>query len=153
MTADLLEKVLAQTKTVNGCWEWQGATDRGYGFKNVKLGAKRSNTRVHRLVYILLFGQPKHCVCHRCDNRKCCNPAHLFSGTHKENMADMKAKGRARSPKGGASGNAILTEDEVRQIRTLRLTGISYAQLGRNFGVSKDQARLVCLRKCWAHVA
>lgn len=82
-----------------GCWEWMGAhLQNGYGFAKLmcyKKGKKRNFT-AHRLFYEHYKGKiPKGLlVCHHCDNRICCNPEHLFLGTHKDNMQDMMIKGR-----------------------------------------------------------
>jgi len=77
------------------CWEWQGSrTGRGrYG--NVKVDSY-TNAPSHRVAWELTNGPvPEElCVCHRCDNPPCCNPAHLFLGTHQDNMIDKVAKGR-----------------------------------------------------------
>jgi hypothetical protein len=73
----------------NACWEWQGSRHPdGYG----QLDGKR----VHRLVYEFLVEPIPEgmMVCHKCDNPPCCNPAHLFLGTAKDNADDMVAKGR-----------------------------------------------------------
>ena len=75
------------------CWPFTGPiSDRGYG----KFSASGS-WRANRLALILSAGlppTPQHLSCHTCDNPICCNPAHLFWGTHRENMIDSVRKGR-----------------------------------------------------------
>jgi hypothetical protein len=91
--ADLMAKV--EFDTNGGCWLWSGRVDRyGYGTK------MRSGRRglAHREFYRSFVGPIKAglFVCHKCDVPTCVNPAHLFAGTHLENMLDMHRKGRAK---------------------------------------------------------
>ena len=83
----------------NGCWEWQAALhDQGYGMLwDADLGKME---RAHRVSWVLFRGPiPSDlCVLHRCDNRPCVNPEHLFVGTVLDNNLDMLKKGRAVFP-------------------------------------------------------
>lgn len=84
-----------------GCWVWQG--DRrptGYGYYVYRIGFGRGSRRrsvgAHRYAWERVHGPIAEGleVCHKCDNPPCCNPGHLFVGTHSENTLDMVKKGR-----------------------------------------------------------
>lgn len=138
-----------------GCWEWQGSLDgQGYGQITYRL-RQRSPCRCHRLMFELSTGQrldSPRCVLHRCDNPKCCNPAHLFEGTKQDNTDDMHAKGRNRQPRGEKNGNAKLT-GRIRAIRQEYATGqYSTRELGKRHGVSHTAIIRAVNITTWAHV-
>ena len=124
----------------DACWDWQAATNAyGYGWFNVK-GNK--STTAHRVAAWLSQLIPSlesdlH-VLHRCDNRKCCNPDHLFIGTNADNVADRVAKCRSGSKPqpGEKNGMAKLTDKEVGQIRGLYFaSAFSQSQLAKRYHV------------------
>lgn len=109
------------------CWEWTASTTLGYGhfvLEGKHMNASRVSFKVSNPEIIL---STKDFVCHSCDNPPCCNPAHLFLGTHKENMQDMVSKGRSGGPprKEGPYGTAwcfshksFLPEDQFHKDRS-----------------------------------
>jgi hypothetical protein len=74
------------------CWPWQSSTNQwGYGTASLAGRPKLA----HRIAWELAYGAIPVgiCVLHRCDTPGCCNPAHLWLGTRKDNMRDMLRKG------------------------------------------------------------
>lgn len=101
----------------DSCWLWQGApASHGYGLLSFKM--KRDTAP--RWSYQLFKGKIKDegVICHNCDNRRCVNPAHLFQGTHNDNVQDKIKKGR--QPYGKATGHIKLSDDQVKKVIELR---------------------------------
>jgi hypothetical protein len=155
------------------CWPWLGGLKHGYG-RIQYLGVR---WEAHRLAWTLTYGPiPKGLfVCHHCDNPPCCNPKHLWRGTHADNMADRNAKGRQahlageknpnfgkhppgmpgeKNPMFGKTGeknpNSKLTWDQVSQIRLRK--DLTYAELRKRFDLSKRMIWLIRTGRAWKHV-
>jgi hypothetical protein len=93
----IVDRFWARVQKSDGCWEWTGAVNsRNGGYGVIGISGSRKLTVTHRLSWEIHHGPIPDglWVLHRCDNRKCCNPEHLFLGTHADNMRDMTAKGR-----------------------------------------------------------
>lgn len=102
-------------------------------------------------------------ICHRCDNPRCVNPAHLFLGTCADNMADAKRKGRLSSgpehagfqPKGSNVYCAVLTEPEVMAARARykpRHSKDGIRAMAREFGVSHTAMGYAVRARNWKSV-
>ena len=94
---DRIER-LSTKDPVTHCWNWRGSKRNGYG--RMMVGSRSNDTRKsvssHRASYEAYKGNIPEgfYVCHRCDNRKCVNPDHLWLGTHQDNIDDRERKGR-----------------------------------------------------------
>lgn len=133
------------------CWEWIGMTiSTGYGAYHVAPGIR---AMAHRYSYELHHGPIGKglFVCHRCDNRLCVNPRHLFCGTQRQNVADMLDKGRGnwRGMKGTDNHQAKIDPDVVRAIRTSSDTAQTAAE---QYGLSKSLIYAIRQRRLWRHI-
>lgn len=135
-----------KTKADNECWPWLGSRSQGgTGYGQVWVGDGSSRKVVaHRLSYVIHNGPIPDgvVVCHRCDNRACVNPRHLFLGTQSQNIADMVTKGRC--------WNRKLSDESVRAIRALG--GVSSTKVGKAFGIHPSCVRRIRAGKQAAHV-
>jgi hypothetical protein len=135
------------------CWEWQGhVAKNGYGqigHKGVLIYAHRAAATV-----ILDYLDPEATVMHTCDNRRCCNPAHLVVATMAENNADKIAKGRANYRKGEQHGRSKLTWEQVREIRTRWLAGgVTLDEMAEEYGVTSGTLMHVTTNRTWVDPA
>ena len=140
------------------CWEWV-AKERVSGYGKIGVGGRgRGSTLAHRAVWEELHGPIPddgswhgRVILHTCDNRLCCNPAHLRIGSQADNVRDMDAKRRRRtvSAQGEAHHNAKLSEDDVRAIR--KATG-SYPEIAKHYGVSSKMIGYIKRGQSWRHV-
>lgn len=135
----------------DGCWIWRGTQNgRGYGFFYIA----RKQRLVHRYAYELLIGPIRDgaVVMHTCDVPLCVRPEHLKAATQRENMLDMKSKGRQLF--GTRNHHAGLTDDDVRTIRADYAAGrANMPQLARRYGQSAANMHRVIHRMVWTHVA
>jgi hypothetical protein len=131
------------------CWYWTGSLHNlGYG----QLPAM-GESKAHRVAYRIFKGdipQGLH-VLHSCDTRCCVNPEHLSLGTHKENMADMTAKGRHKPIRmlGESNPMSRLTAELVAGMRAECANGTTQRELARRLGVSPMTVSRAVRKESW----
>lgn len=127
-----------------------------FGYLNVNLfsNGKKFGKRVHRLVALVYLQNPNNLpfVCHKDDNPANNCKDNLFWGTHQDNMDDRKTKGRTKGPRGSLSGSVVVTETQVKYIRSFTYELGLYKTLATELGISPSQVRNIFLRRNWTHI-
>lgn len=137
------------------CWPWTGALNR-WGYGACQMDGRQMNAS--RAAWFEREGALTDWqqVLHRCDNPACCNPKHLFIGTHLDNMRDRKAKGRYNTALRGEAHprhNAKLTPELVLEARRLYAEGVSQSEIGRRWKLHSSVISRAVRGENWGHVS
>lgn len=131
------------------CWNWTASKlEGGYG----QVVIDRKHYVAHRLCWEMVYGSiPKgYWVLHRCDNRACVRPSHLFLGTTQDNTLDRQLKWRTH--RGETHYAAKVTEKQVIAMRKLYDGGELSAHIADRFGIDRRHGWLICTRRRWQHI-
>ncbi len=129
------------------CVEWQGRINKGgYG----QLYWRGKQWTAHRMIYALSTGKHPGVmhVCHKCDNRACVNPTHLFLGTNADNVRDRNSKGRQAALCGEMNGFAKLNISQVEQIIA---DPRAASKIAPEYGISLPAVQAIKSGRNWAH--
>jgi len=144
-------RFFSKVEKTDTCWIWKAnSICDGYGFIKVN----KTNIRAHRFSYQLHYGKfnKELHVLHKCDNRLCVRPDHLFLGTNKDNVDDKVSKDR--QAKGSINGNSILNEEQVKEIK-FHLQNKYYGymkDLVSKYNVSERCIRDIKSGRTWKHI-
>lgn len=130
-------------KKPSECWKYRGCKDsHGYGW----LTFCNRQIRASRLAWMIsnkLDVPQGKVVLHKCDNPPCCNPAHLYLGTQKDNVRDMLVRGRYPS---------VFTPAEVKDVFARTHRGETCASVAKFYGVSKSAIAAIKRGERWKHL-
>lgn len=145
------------------CWPWIGNIN-SHGYGSIRLTTKPGTHKTigaSRVAYELHNSTTVPagmCVCHHCDNRRCCNPTHLYVGTAQDNVDDREVRGRGRPPfsekplRGSDNYAAIMNDATVCWARREARSGRTVSDLARAIGVTAAGMSYAVRGKSWQHL-
>lgn len=141
MVINSISSFWEKVKKLEKCWEWLGCICDGYGI--YMIGGKKN--KAHRWSWIFKHGpiSPGMKICHKCDNRKCVNPDHLFIGSDADNILDAAIKGRMSKK---------LSIKDVVSIFKMRKNGHSHASISAKFGIHQSNVSRTLSGERWSHL-
>lgn len=140
----------------DSCWPWKtsgSSVKQSTHYGTFWIGPGRASA--HRVAYLLGHGVDSYPLytLHTCDFKPCCNPAHLYAGSPKDNMRDRSERKRCNIPRGVDAPTSKLTEDQVREIRKLCAEGdLTHRQIAAMFGIRNPTVFHIKERNFWKHV-
>lgn len=145
-----IESLKQRLRVSGSCWLFTGCVNNN-GYGQIRHNGK--TMLAHRVAYELITGEePNGVLLHTCDTPLCCNPEHLTVGTQRDNLQDMRNKGRGVNPPhvpGEKCGMSKLTDTKVKEIRS---SGLTQRQLATIYGVSQPTIGKILRRETWLHV-
>lgn len=146
--------------SVTGCWNWlRCVNSSGYG----SLKVNGITTLAHRYAYYRAVGPLQlhingvnkpdtELVLHSCDNRLCCDPAHLRTGTNHDNQKEAYARKRKTQPKGSLHVNSKLNNADIKNIRSAHTKGMTQVSLAAIYHVSQHCISLITRKETYTNV-
>lgn len=148
------------------CWNWTAGLDKKDGYGVFDLHRLGRSMRAHRVSFLLDRGFLPHAafICHKCGNRTCVNPRHLYAGNAQTNAADTIAHGRTTKginpqmidpdcvPKGEDHLWSKLKVEDVRKIRKLCIRGVSLWKIAKMFNVTHGAILHIVNGRNWKSV-
>jgi len=134
------------------CLDWPWGTNTG-GYAFLRLPRDKGDRNC--LATHIIFGyvhpplEPGMQALHRCDRRICIRPIHLFSGSHRDNMADMVAKGRGRNRSRERHNLAKMNWEKVHAARKMRSEGATIMEVANHFGLVFSSMRSLLVGETW----
>lgn len=131
----------------NDCWIWTAAKrGQNLDYGVLKVSVEEGDVAAHKFSYELHNGPVPEgmLVCHTCDNPPCVNPAHLFTGTHRDNAIDREKK--HRSSKHG------LQKLDDKSAKEIKYSTLSQCKLSKIYGVSRATIASIQKGKTWRHI-
>jgi len=151
MDCYIISKMPHPEPTETECWIWPGAMfTNGYG--HIKWHGK--SVKAHRLAFIAVHGPvPEGLgVLHKCNNKLCYNPGHLYAGTTQDNADDAVAAGALVPRRGEASNKAKLTEPDVIDILSRLSRKEKHADIAAIYSITRGAISQISCGKNWSHV-
>jgi hypothetical protein len=144
----ILSKILIDQK---GCWNWTDHLEvRGYG----RATYNGKTYPAHRLSYMCFEKKiPKGLlVCHKCDNRRCVNPEHLYLGTHHDNSLDRGKRNLKSFQRGESHGNCKFSDAIILEVRKKHSEGQSRSQISKIYNIKYSAVCKIIRRESWNHI-
>ncbi len=140
---------------MSDCWIWNKLkTQAGYG----RIYYEGKDRYAHRLIKTIIdklpleiLDNPNIVFRHKCDTPACVNPDHIELGSQLENIEDMIK--RKRNAVGSKCHTAKLTEEEVKEIKTLlRDSNVKKQDIAKKFRIAPSTISAIVSGYTWKHV-
>ena len=117
------------------CWEWQAATKKRETHQYGLFNLNGFMMHAHRIAWFLANGPIPEgkFILHKCDNPVCCNPHHLYCGTHSDNMKDRYERNTNKIDPLDYAHSMCLYSGEIWLVRKLYKAGITQTYIAKIF--------------------